>query len=125
MLFFCYHEAKDKRKDGTMKILTAEKNGALIVRVTGDIDHHSAIGLREEIDGELERSSPKEMILDLGGTDFMDSSGLGLILGRVRKTGERGIRLTLLNPSEQIIRILRLAGVERSLNIEYLQGEGR
>ena len=108
-----------------MKILTAEKNGALIVRVTGDIDHHSAIGLREEIDGELERSSPKEMILDLGGTDFMDSSGLGLILGRVRKTGERGIRLTLLNPSEQILRILRLAGVERSLNIEYLQGEKR
>lgn len=103
-----------------MKILTAEKNGALIVRVTGDIDHHSAIGLREEIDGELVRANPKEMILDFGGTDFMDSSGLGLILGRVRKTEEMGIRLTLLNPSEQILRILRLAGVERSLNIEYL-----
>ena len=103
-----------------MKILTAEKNGALIVRVTGDIDHHSAIGLREEIDGELVRAKPKEIILDFGGTDFMDSSGLGLILGRVRKTEEMGIRLTLLNPSEQILRILRLAGVERSLNIEYL-----
>ena len=103
-----------------MKILTAEKDGSLIVRVTGDIDHHSAPAIREEIDGEMEKRNLREVILDLGQTDFMDSSGLGLILGRLRKTKEKEIRLTLLNPSEQILKILRLAGVEKTLNVEYL-----
>lgn len=103
-----------------MKIITAEKDGALIVRITGEIDHHSAPGIREEIDREMTCKNPKEIILDLGSTDFMDSSGLGLILGRMRKTQERGIRFTLLNPTEQILKILRLAGVEKTLDIEYL-----
>ncbi len=103
-----------------MKIITAEKDGSLIVRITGDIDHHSAPGIREEIDREMILKNPKEIILDLGNTDFMDSSGLGLILGRLRKTQERSIGLTLLNPTEQIIKILRLAGVEKTLKITYL-----
>jgi len=103
-----------------MKLLTAEKEGTLIVRITGDVDHHSAPNIREEIDQELVKTRPRELILDLSGTDFMDSSGLGLILGRLRKARELGCRLTLLNPTEPILRILRLAGVEKTLNIEYL-----
>lgn len=91
-----------------------------MVRITGDVDHHSAPNIREEIDQELLKTRPRELILDLSGTDFMDSSGLGLILGRLRKARELNCRLTVLNPTEQIIRILRLAGVEKTLNIEYL-----
>lgn len=103
-----------------MKLLTAEKDGDLIVRLTGDIDHHSAPGIREEIDRELDRIRPKKLILDLGSTDFMDSSGLGLILGRLRKTQEQGTALVLANPSVPILKILRLAGVENALDIRYL-----
>ncbi|MBR2615600.1 MAG: STAS domain-containing protein [Clostridia bacterium] len=100
-----------------MKLVTAQREDALIVRVTGDVDHHSAPGLREAIDEKMESLSPREIILDLSGTDFMDSSGLGLILGRLRKTRERGIRLTLFHPTPAIRKILHLAGVEESLNI--------
>ncbi|MBR2635292.1 MAG: STAS domain-containing protein [Clostridia bacterium] len=103
-----------------MNILTAEKNGELIVRVTGDIDHHSALGLREEIDEKMEEIRPSRLLLDLGGTDFMDSSGLGLILGRLRKAGEMKIPMTLLNPSEAILKLLHLAGLEKTLDIRYL-----
>jgi len=103
-----------------MKILTAEKDNGLIVRITGDIDHHSAPAIREEIDLELQKRMPETLILDLGDTDFMDSSGLGLILGRLRKTKELGIRLVLLNPTEPIVKIIRLAGMDRQLEIQYL-----
>ncbi len=121
-LSLCYHRFKGMKKERkeTMKLLTAEKEGDYIVRITGDIDHHSAPGIREEIDRELKRIRPKSLVLDLGSTDFMDSSGLGLILGRLRRTQELGIALTLLNPTEQIVKILRLAGVEKTLDIRYL-----
>jgi len=103
-----------------MKILTAAKDGEYIVQITGEIDHHSAPGIREEIDGYLERNRPKKLIMDLGGTSFMDSSGLGLILGRLRKTQEMKMEMVLANPSVSVLRILQLAGVEKLLSIQYL-----
>ncbi len=104
-----------------MKIETCEKDGCLVARVTGEIDHHSAAGIREEIDSALAVSRPKKLILDLGHTDFMDSSGLGLILGRMRRCEEEGIPFCLLNPTPPILKILKLAGVESRLEIQFLE----
>ena len=103
-----------------MKLLTAQNDTDLIARITGDIDHHSAPGIREEIDRLLLEQKPKRLMLDLSGTDFMDSSGLGLILGRKRKTEEIGARLVLVNPTEGCLKILRLAGMEKQMEIKYL-----
>ncbi len=103
-----------------MKLIAAEKDGDLVVCITGDVDHHSATGLREEIDRLLEEKKPDALILDLGGTDFMDSSGLGLILGRKRKTEEMGIGLKLLNPTEACRKILRLAGMENKIEMKFM-----
>lgn len=103
-----------------MKLITAEKDGEYVVRLSGDIDHHSSLTTREEIDAALYEKKPKRLILDLSETDFMDSSGLGLILGRLRKTSELGISLILVNPTEAILKILHLAGVEKMLDIRYL-----
>ena len=103
-----------------MKIITAQKDRTLIVRITGDIDHHSAQTIRTEADTEMEKNRPERMILDLTETEFMDSSGLGLILGRMRKAEERGIRFQLLNPSDQVMKILRLSGVEKQIDVQYL-----
>lgn len=103
-----------------MKTLCASKDGEYIVRIAGDIDHHSSTGVREDIDEALINLRPKRLILDLSETDFMDSSGLGLILGRLRKTAEMGIGFVLVNPTEAILKILRLAGVEKMLEIRIL-----
>ncbi len=103
-----------------MKLMTAEKDGDLLAKIAGDIDHHSAPGIREEIDRELLRCKPRRLVLDLGETDFMDSSGLGLILGRKRKCDEAGIPFVLLNPNRASMKILQLAGVEKMLEIQYL-----
>jgi len=103
-----------------MKLITAEKDGDLVVRITGDIDHHSAPGIREEIDRLLDEKKPAGLLMDLGQTDFMDSSGLGLILGRKRKTGEMGIRLVLINPTEGCRKILHLAGMEDQIEMKFV-----
>ena len=103
-----------------MKLITAVKDKDLLVRVTGDIDHHSAPGIREEIDRALEREKPARLLLDLGETDFMDSSGLGLILGRKRKTEEMGISLVLINPTQGCKKILHLAGMESEIEMKYV-----
>ncbi len=103
-----------------MKLITAQKEKDLIARISGDIDHHSAPAIREEIDGLLLELKPERLLLDLSETDFMDSSGLGLILGRKRKTEEIGARLVLINPTEGCKKILRLAGMEDQIEMKYL-----
>ena len=96
---------------------------ALTARVSGEIDHHAARRLREEIDGEVFRTLPGSLTLDLSGVGFMDSAGLGLILGRLNlMTSRKGVlRITGLRPP--VARILMLAGVERLPGL-ILPGQG-
>ena len=96
---------------------------ALTARVTGEIDHHAARRLREEIDGEVFRTLPGSLTLDLSEVGFMDSAGLGLILGRLNlMTSRKGVlRLSGLRPP--VARILMLAGVERLPGL-ILPGQG-
>ena len=61
------------------------EEGILRVMLQGEIDHHSAGPLREQIDCRLEELLPKRLILDFTGVTFMDSSGIGLVMGRVRQ----------------------------------------
>ena len=68
---------------------------------------------------------PDELILDLSRVSFMDSSGLGLILGRYTKAVELGILFKVQNPTPQIRRILDLAGTERLIKIESLSSAQR
>ena len=85
----------------------------LFARITGEIDHHAARRLREAIDMEVFRALPSVLTLDLSGVGFMDSAGLGLILGRLNlMTGRHGV-LRLLGLRPPVARILSLAGVER------------
>ena len=94
--------------------IRAEGRGdVLFVSILGEIDHHSARALREEIDSELYRHRPRVLILSLAEVGFMDSSGLGLILGRLSLSAEMGCRLELSDVPPQILKILDLAGVSR------------
>lgn len=94
-----------------------ESGGRLTVYLEGDIDHHSAAPIRSHIDTKLYLCRPSELILDLSRVHFMDSAGLGLILGRYTKASELGVRFRLIDPSPHIQKILDLAGMERLVPI--------
>lgn len=96
--------------------------GILIISISGDIDHHSAKPLREEIDSNLYIYRASTVILDLSGIEFMDSSGLGLILGRYTKIKDLGGRLIIANPDDSVIKILTLAGADKLITIKRSTG---
>ena len=79
--------------------------------IQGDIDHHTASGIRAEIDAVLENSTPRLLILDFGKVKFMDSSGIGLILGRMRVLEGFGGKLFIKNATGTTAKIVKLAGL--------------
>jgi len=83
----------------------------ITAELCGDIDHHSVSGFRNEIDAALENATPSMLILDFGKVNFMDSSGIGLILGRMRILEGFGGRLLIKNVSGHIEKIIKLAGL--------------
>lgn len=94
----------------------------LSVRVRGEIDHHTASAIRKGIDATLFEKRPKKLLFDLSAVSFMDSSGLGLIMGRFSVMKELGGEMVVWNPSAETRSILNLAGMERLVRIEYPGG---
>ena len=105
-------------KSKNCRVDVRKEKGMLSVALYGEIDHHSAVIVRSEIDGMIAEHRPERLVLDLSGIDFMDSSGLGLIMGRYALMQKIGGELTLSSPNERILKILRLAGLERIIKIE-------
>ena len=99
---------------------TRSREGLLCVYLYGEIDHHSAVEMRTGIDGEIFERRPEKLILDLSEVDFMDSSGLGLILGRYATVQKIKGELVVLNPNDRVMKILKLAGAERIIKIEHV-----
>lgn len=91
--------------------------GTLRFTLTGEIDHHSAPLVRKKMDEAIFLYRPKRAVIVLSEIDFMDSSGLGLILGRYNRLQSIGANLCLEHPTPQIEKILRLAGVERIIAV--------
>lgn len=83
----------------------------LIAALAGEIDHHNAKKIREIIDAELEKGGCRLLTFDLGSVSFMDSSGIGVILGRFRVISAFGGKLRIVNANRRVERILRMAGI--------------
>ena len=102
--------------------------GILTATISGEIDHHSAKSLREKIDAELFYLRPDKLIIDMSRVTFMDSSGLGFIIGRMKNAEEINCGFALKNPGERVKKLLELAGAERIFNIteeKTIKGEKR
>ncbi len=83
------------------------------VWLSGELDHHAARQLREQIDAAVSRTEAKLLRLDFSGVGFMDSSGIGLIMGRFRMMQARGGRLLVVGASERLLRVMKLAGLQK------------
>ena len=92
--------------------------GKLSVLLKGEIDHHSAVSVRSAIDEKLYELRPLSLVMDLSRIDFMDSSGLGLIMGRYALMQKLGGEFSILNPSDRVQKIFELSGLGRIIKIE-------
>ena len=99
-----------------MEVKTTEHG--MLALLSGDIDHHSAAYMRAQIDAQLLQSRPQCLILDFSGVTFMDSSGIGLIMGRYRSVSQWGGRVIVRDPSPQLKRVMKLAGIQKIAAIE-------
>jgi len=107
--------AKRDRKPG----FDSEFDGyTLKVKLRGEIDHHTAAVVRVNIDDLIRTRTPRTLVLDMSAVDFMDSSGLGLIMGRYSLMHSVGGEMFVLNPSQATERIMNLAGMERMVTIK-------
>ena len=93
----------------------------LKIKLRGEIDHHSAVAVRSAIDDMIRSRRPCELVIDMSAVDFMDSSGLGLIMGRYNTMKEIGGSVTVADPNPATEKIMNLAGLERLIRITRSQ----
>lgn len=94
-----------------MPVTFDHREGVLIAGISGDLDHHSAAPIREAIDRMAESTMPKVLVLDFGGVGFMDSSGIGLIMGRYKLMDSMGGSVRVEHASSQLKKVIKLAGL--------------
>ena len=85
----------------------------LTVALSGEIDHHNAAALRFEADEAIQSTVAHNIRLDFDDVTFMDSSGIGFVLGRYRIAESCGASLEVINLSGRIYNMMKLAGLEK------------
>ncbi len=101
-----------------MEIRCEKQGEACTAFIIGEIDHHNAKTAREALDAIIEAERPIWFYLDLSSVSFCDSSGLGLVMGRLRRCNAAGCTLTVKNPSPAAERMLEIAGMDKIIKIE-------
>lgn len=88
-----------------------KKKNTLTVRLSGELDHSAATGIRTELDALIAQTGAKKLIFDLNGLEFMDSSGVGLIIGRYKLMARRGGSVAVRGPDARIDQIFKMSGL--------------
>lgn len=96
-----------------MSVRIISEDNKIIAYLSGDIDHHCAASLRREIDYSLREKRPSELILDFSDVAFMDSSGIGLVMGRYKLMNEIHGKVFVRNPPSHIKKVMKLSGIEK------------
>ncbi len=90
----------------------------LTIAVSGEIDHHNAAALRMEADEAIQSTLAENVRLDFGEVTFMDSSGIGFVLGRYRIVESFGGSVEVVNLSGRLYSMMQLAGLEKLMTLK-------
>ena len=101
-----------------MEIEYLNEDKSLLFKTTEEIAHHAVERLRRKADLEIEKHIPRKVIFDFTNVTFMDSAGIGLILGRYRNITSLGGSLEVINATESVNKILIMSGVNKIINIK-------
>ena len=89
----------------------------LIVRINGDIDHHSCEEIRAKIDAVITSKDPKAILFDMEQVGFMDSSGIGVLIGRYKLIADSGGKAGMINVKPQIMRLCEICGLQKIIKV--------
>ena len=87
--------------------------GCRLVAASGEIDAHTAPRLRERVHGVLAEAGVRHLVIDLSGATFLDSSALGVLIGALKRMGEREGRLDIVVPASPVRRIFEITALDR------------
>ena len=85
--------------------------GTLTVHLSGELDHRMAARTREALDALIDESRIRRLVFDVSRLEFMDSSGIGLIIGRYKRLSRRGGSVAVADPDQRIDRLFQMSGV--------------
>ena len=94
-----------------------EDNKVLVFKITDEIDDCNVQKIRRKADYEIERYMPKKVIFDFDSVTFMDSSGIGLIIGRYKFTNMLGGKLEVANLTQNVKKIFEMSGILKLIPI--------
>lgn len=101
-----------------MNVNYNSKDKYLLFEITEEIDHHEAEKIRRKADYEIERYMPRKVIFDFGNVTFMDSAGIGMVLGRYKMIKMLGGNLEMINVSPILKKIFEMSGLTKICEIK-------
>lgn len=100
-----------------MNSVFLEKDKTLLVEITEEIDHHTTDKIRRKIDDDITRYMPRKVIFDFDKVSFMDSAGIGMIIGRYKMVNMLGGTTQMKNVKKSIRKIFEMSGVVKIIPI--------
>ncbi|WP_106768051.1 anti-sigma F factor antagonist [Paenibacillus faecalis] len=100
-----------------LKVNMEHQRHVLIVRLSGELDHHTADHVRLQLDDAIQRRQTEHLVLCLKDLEFMDSSGLGVILGRYKLIKQKGGKMALCDVTTPVYRLLEMSGLFKIMPI--------
>lgn len=96
-----------------MEITWKTSDHILMVKINGDIDHHTCEMLRQQVDQAVEDTKCRSILFSFAQVSFMDSSGIGVLIGRYKLVQRLGGRIAVACPSERVREIFRLSALDK------------
>ena len=101
-----------------MAVAYTTQNRALTVSLSGELDHHRVKGVIRELEGEIDRLLPQQLVVDCAGVTFMDSAGIAVALRGWQRMRELGGSVVLRHVAPQPKKVLEAAGIGRMMTLE-------
>lgn len=101
-----------------MKHKFDQDTGYLLIHMPREVDHHTSLQLKEEADFLLRQYPVRGIVFDFQETVFMDSSGIGVILGRCRNISLAGGQAVAVHMNEQVHKIFSMSGLQKVITVE-------
>jgi anti-sigma B factor antagonist len=99
-----------------LNLVTDDVDGRLVIRVAGDVDIDTAPSLRYAV-RELLEQGRRDLVVDLSGVDFIDSTGLGVLVGALKDTQHSGGTLELICTQRRMLNLLHLTGLDEAFTV--------